>query len=75
MKVELVKGATYRALVNASVGSVLGVQLLRLKLTGFGFEDISIEIGKTCVEVTARYTGPTVTVDLNYDIKAITRVA
>lgn len=75
MNVELVNGAKYRAIVNASIGSQIGLKLLHLKLTGAGFSEIKIVSLKDGVEITGIYGGPTLTVALDHDIRVIQRTA
>jgi hypothetical protein len=75
MKVELVHGASYRAVVNASIGSQIGLKLLHLKLTGSGFSNIKIVSLRQGVEITGVYNGPDISVELDQDIKVIQRTA
>lgn len=75
MKITLENGAKYKALVNASIQSPLGLQLLHIKLTAAGFTGIKVVSVKSGVEVTAQYSGPTMSVDLEEQVKVVTKVA
>jgi hypothetical protein len=75
MKITLEHGSTYKALVNASIGSELGLKLLHMKLTAAGFTNIRVASVKSGVEVVGKYDGPTMSVDLEQQVQAVTKVA
>lgn len=75
MKVRLEHGKRYRAIVNASVGSSLGMGILYAKLTSVGFRDIKVTSLKDGVEVLGTYTGKTLEIELEQQVKVIQQVA
>ena len=75
MKIELKTGVRYTVTVAASVGSPLGLQLLKNRLQAGGFDSISITPGKNDVIVAARYVGKPMAINVAYDVTKIEAVA
>ena len=75
MKIELKPGVRYSVSVRASIGTPLGLQLLKNRLQAVGFSSISIDPLKDLVKVSARYDGQPQIITVDYDVKSIEAVA